>query len=339
MSADWRLMILGFYVLNLCRASRAQSCPRSLGAAATTERARLNPVLAVLLRVPLHGAGLLVLALPRAWEMALGGFLGRVALMIDPKRTRIAADNIARCLPELSAAQRRRLLRANYEHYGRMVLELAHMFSPIPGHFRRYVQGNVHIEGYDHWVKARARGKGVLFLGSHIANWEFAASIGAIKDMPITIVTRRLKPSWLHDWMEKTRLSVGVRAAYQPRTIPTVMKALREGGGVVFVMDQYMPPPMGEPMRLFGVKVHTLAAITPLARRTGAVILPVLAKRGADGRVSITIEPEIPLPDDDATGNQLLATRVENWMRAVPDQALWAHRRFKDVDWTDKLPS
>jgi KDO2-lipid IV(A) lauroyltransferase len=297
----------------------------------------LNPVLALLLRIPLHGMGLFVAALPRSWEMALGAFLGRLALLFSTRHVRVARENIARCFPELTEARRRTLLKENYEHYGRMVLELSHMFTPVEGHFRRYVQKNVAIEGYEHWEKARAKGKGVLFLGSHIANWEFAASIGAIKDMPVTIVTRRLKPAWLHAWMEKTRLSVGVRAAYQPRTIPTVMKALRDNGGVVFVMDQYMSPPMGEPMRLFGVMVHTLAAIAPLARRTGAAILPVLPKRERDGRVRIIIEPEIALTDDDKKDNQRLADHVEAWMRKVPGQALWAHRRFKDVDWSDRL--
>lgn len=293
----------------------------------------MNPLAALLLRVPLHGMGLFVAALPRSWEMALGAFLGRLALRFNTRHARVARENLSRCFPELTDEERRRLLRENYEHYGRMVLELAHMFTPLPGHFRAYVQRNVEIEGYEHWTKARARGKGVLFLGSHIANWEFAASIGAIKDMPVTIVTRRLKPAWLHAWMEKTRLSVGVRAAYQPRTIPTVMKALRDNGGVVFVMDQYMSPPMGEPMRLFGVMVHTLAAIAPLARRTGAAILPVLPKREEDGRVRIIIEPEIELTEDDKADNQRLATHVEGWMRAVPGQTLWAHRRFKDVVW------
>ena len=280
--------------------------------------------------------GLFVAALPRSWEMALGAFLGRVALLFGTRHARVARENLANCFPEKTESERRALLRENYEHYGRMVLELAHMFTPIPGHFRAYVQRNVAIEGYENWEKAIARGKGVLFLGSHIANWEFAASIGAIKDMPITIVTRRLKPAWLHAWMEKVRLSVGVRATYQPRTIPTVMKALRDNGGVVFVMDQYMSAPMGEPMRLFGVMVHTLAAIAPLARRTGAAILPVLPTREADGRVRIIIEPIVELTDDDKADNQRLATRVEEWMRAVPGQALWAHRRFKDVDWNDR---
>lgn len=294
----------------------------------------MNPLLALLLRVPLHGAGLFVALLPRSWEMALGGALGRVALLLDCKRRKIAEENIARCLPELSPGKRRRLLRKNYEHYGRLALELAHMFTPIVGHFRAFAERVIVIEGYEHWEKANARGKGVLFCGTHLANWELAAAIGAIKDMPVTIVTRRLKPAWLHDWMEKTRLSVGARCAYQPRTMPTVMKALRDCGGVAFVIDQYMPPPMGAPLRFFGITVDTLAAIAPLARRTGAAILPSRVIREPDGRVRIIMEPEIVLSNDDRVDNQRLTDRVEGWIRAVPAQWLWAHRRFKNVDWS-----
>ena len=294
----------------------------------------MNPILAVLLRIPTHGLGLFVAALPRSWEAALGRFLGRCAMRVDPKRRRIAQENLDRCLPELAPAERRRILRENYEHYGVLVLELAHMFTPIEGHWPAYVARTTRVEGLENWDKAHARGKGELFCSAHLANWEFAAAAGAIGGMKVMIVTRKLKPQWLHDWMEKVRLSAGVTAAYQPRTVPAVMKRLRDGEGVVFVMDQYMPPPMGEPTRFFGVMVDTLAAIAPLSRRTGAAILPVRQIRGEDGIVRILVDPEIRLSDDDKADNQRLADLVESWIRAVPGQWLWAHRRFKHVDWS-----
>ncbi len=298
----------------------------------------MNPVLALLLRIPLHGLGLLAALTPRSLEMSLGKWGGRLAMVFDRKRRRIAEDNIARCLPELSAQERARLLRENFEHYGRMVLELSHMFAPIPGHFKRYVLKNVRVEGLEEWRAVHARGKGSLYVSSHIANWEFAAAIGSLHGMVVMIVTRHLKPKWLDEWMAAVRESVGVSAAYQPRTVPSVMKHLRAGHGVVFVMDQYMPPPMGEPMRLFGVNAHTLAAIAPLARRTEAGVLPVRARRGEDGIVTVTIEPEMKLSDDDKADNQRFAHKIEDWMRENPAQSLWGHRRFKDVDWSDRVP-
>ena len=114
------------------------------------------------------------------------------------------------------------------------------------------------------------------------------------------------------------------------------MKALRDNGGVVFVMDQYMSPPMGEPMRLF----ESMSIPWPRSRRSRAVrerrSCPCFPNATTD-RVRIIIEPAIGLTADDKADNQRLATHVEGWMRAVPGQVLWAHRRFKDVDWSDRL--
>jgi KDO2-lipid IV(A) lauroyltransferase len=294
----------------------------------------MNPALALALRVLLHGLGLGVAALPRRAETALGRALGRLAELVDRRRRRIAHDNIRRCLPELGPAGWDALVRKNFEHYGILTLELLHIFTPIRGHWRAYVLKTTRLDGLENWKAANAKGRGLLFCSAHLANWELMAAAGALAGVPITMVTRRLKPEWLHLWMEKTRLSVGVRALYQPRTMPGVMRGLRDGLSVGFVMDQYMPPPMGKPLHFFGVRVDTLTAIAPLARRTSAPITPVTQRRSADGTVVVAIEPEFPLGEDDDADNQRLSDLVERWIRAEPAQWLWAHRRFKNVDWS-----
>jgi KDO2-lipid IV(A) lauroyltransferase len=139
--------------------------------------------------------------------------------------------------------------------------------------------------------------------------------------------------------MERARLSVGVKAAYQPRTLPTIMKALRAGESVGFVLDQYAPSPMGVPVVFFGARVDTLAAVGSLAERTGAAIIPVLQRRKADGRVHISIEPELVLGtarNDPREATQILASKVETWIRLNPVEWLWGHRRFKNAVWNLK---
>ncbi|HXT02449.1 MAG TPA: hypothetical protein VN915_17380, partial [Elusimicrobiota bacterium] len=221
----------------------------------------MHPLLALLLRIPLHGLGLLVAALPRSLELSLGRLLGRAACAVDPKRRGIAHDNIRRCLPELGPAGWDELVRENYEHYGILFLELLHIFTPIAGHWPAYVRGVTRLTGLENWRAADAKGRGVLFCSAHLANWEFMAAAGAQAGVPITIVTRHLKPEWLDEWMRRTRLSAGVAAFYQPRTMPGVLRGLRDAKSVGFVMDQYMPPPMGKKLRFFGVEVDTLTAI------------------------------------------------------------------------------
>ena len=282
------------------------------------------------------GAGVFATLAPRRLELWLGPRLGRLLLFLDRKRSRVARDNIARCLPALGEDARRDLLRRNYEHYGTLALELLHLFSPVPGHYRRYAAGVTRLHGHENWDRAHAKGKGVLFVSSHLGNWEMLVASGCLRlhGIRLTMVTRRTKPEWLRRKLESARAELGVREAYDPRTLPAVLRALRKGEAVGFVIDQYAPPPAGVPVKFFGVEVDTLAALGPLAQRTGAAIVPGTARRDAEGLVHVTIEPEMELDDalgDAARSTQLLAARVEGWIRETPEQWLWIHRRFKNL--------
>lgn len=294
----------------------------------------MNPLVSTLLRVVLFVAGTAVTFLPRPLEVRLGRGLGRLLLALDWKRHKIALENMARCLPDISALERKRLLAENYRHYGILALELLHYFSPIPGHYRAYARRIAVLEGFEHWEKADARGKGVLFISAHMANWEMMVAMGGLHGIPLLLVTRHLKPEWLHQLIEAGRLSVGCRGVYQPRTLPVVLKALRRGESIGFAMDQYMPPPMGSPVPFFGVEVDTLFAVAPLASRTGAAIVPVTQKREPDGLVRIIISPELELGcdlEDPARATRAMVREIEDMIRANPSQWLWVHRRFKNL--------
>lgn len=287
-----------------------------------------------LLRIVLLIAATFVSFLPRSLELRLGSLLGCALLFIKSKRRKIASENIRRCLPELGSGGWRKLLNQNYRHYGILAFELLHMFSPLPHHWARYARKNSVFEGLDHWRAANKKGKGVLFVASHLANWELMAAAGAFCGIPITMVTKHLKPEWLHRKIESSRLSSGVSAAYEPRTLPLIMRALRKGESVGFVLDQYAGPPLGIPVKFFNVEVGTLAAVGTLAQRTGAVVLPTRTYRDLNGIVHVCVEPALEFTDtseQDITA--ALAQCVETWVRQHPAQWLWIHRRFKNVVW------
>ena len=294
----------------------------------------MNPLLSGLLRAVLFGAGTVATLMPRRLELTLGPLLGRLALRLDRKRSRIARDNIRLCLPALDDAAAAALLRSNYEHYGTLALELLHLFSPLPGHYCRYARRVMRLHGYEHWKRAQGGGKGVIFVSSHLGNWEMLAAAGGLNGMEPTMVTRRTKPEWLRAKLRSARAELGVREVYDPRTLPAVLKALRRGESVGFVIDQYAAPPSGIPVRFFGVEVDTLSAVGPLAGRTGAAVVPATSRRQADGLVHVTIEPAMelgPALSDPAATTQALAAKVEQWIRETPEQWLWVHRRFKNL--------
>lgn len=247
----------------------------------------------------------------------------------------MAEANLKRCFPELDAAARRRLLVANFEHYGLLFFETLHFFSPLPGHYRRYVAATSRVEGRQEWERARAKGRGVIFFSAHLGCWEAAGGAAALSGINATAVTTVLTPRWLHDKITAGRASLGVAAAFHPGSMPAVLRVLRRGGTVVFMNDQYAAPPMGRRVEFFGARVGTLAVVGPLAKRTGAPVLPVLTLREPDGTAVARIEPELELGaalDDPEAATQLIAARVERWVRRRPEQWLWVHRRFKDAD-------
>jgi len=291
------------------------------------------------LRALLFLAGLAVTLLPRRWELFLGAWLGRLALLLARSRADVARENIRHCLPELDEDEQERLLKENFEHYGILTLEILHMLSPFPGHYREYARRVARLEGFHHWRAADAKGKGVLFVSAHLGNWELMAAAGCMAGIPLNMVTRHLKPEWLHQKIDEARKSVKVKAAYLPDTMPSVLRALRRAESVGFVLDQYAHPPVGVKVPFFGVEVATLGAVPPLALRYGTPIVPVRQVREKNGFVRIIIEPELDLGDakeNAIQGTAILAAMVERWIRTHPEQWLWAHRRFKNVEWPSR---
>lgn len=291
------------------------------------------------LRVALFALGLLVSFLPRSVELFLGPLLGRLALFFAAKKRRIAEENIRRCLTELSEEEQRELLRRNSEHWGMVGFEMMHMFSPIPGHFLRYVKKNSVMHDFENWRKAHNKGKGTIIVGCHIGSWEIAAAAGSLAGLTFSIVTRDLTPAWLMKKIESSRLQAGLMAIYQPRTVPALMRALRKGHCVGFVIDQYAAAPMAVKARFFGYEVDTLAAVGPIAHRTGAAVVPTHNYRDEKGIFQVYLDPELDFGDaagDAQRTTQILADMVEDQVRKNPAQWIWGHRRFKNVDFSDR---
>lgn len=282
----------------------------------------------------LSAFGLLASILPRRVEVALGRSLGRLVFRAKLFKRAVVDANLERCFPRLDGVSRLSLIRRNYEHYGVLLFEYTHFFSPLRNHWRRYVPTAARAEGLEHWRKAHARGKGVIFFCSHLGSWETGAAAIALQGVRATIVTTVLTPRWLHDKITACRASVGMDAAFHPGSMVGVLKTLRRGGSVAFMNDQYARPPMGLPVVFFKTRVDTLSVVGPLSRRTGAAVLPLHTFRAPDGTTVARIEPEFDLgawSDDPTAATQRVASRVELWVREHPEQWLWMHRRFKNL--------
>jgi KDO2-lipid IV(A) lauroyltransferase len=277
--------------------------------------------------------------LRQGWGKSIGVLLRALKL-----RRGVVEQNLGIAFKD-EPGRRAALQKDAYTHLGSLGLEILMLLGPM----KRYVMRNSELVGVEHWREAKARGKGVLFLASHVGNWEVMAATGAIKGgMDLMLVTKHLKPEWLHQAIERGRARCGVRATYEPRTLKDVLSHLKKNGTVGFVLDQYAGPPVGVRVPVFGVPVGTTTAVATLARRTGATVLPVVNYREPGGRWKVVIRPPMAWSASEDAAYELAANtaryaaEIERDIYAHPEQWLWIHRRFKgelgplrDGEWSD----
>jgi KDO2-lipid IV(A) lauroyltransferase len=288
-------------------------------------------------RVTLRIVGVLMSRLPRAASLLVGSMIGTALSLLRWKRS-LVRSNLQLAFPGATAEAfdyRARLESGFYLHFGRLVVELLCQF----GNWRRWVLENVEISGLEHWEAAHARGKGVIFITSHLGNWEAMAAgfsiSGAHGVRDLLIVTKHLKPEWLHQSFQGNRLKAGVRGTYEPKTMREVLRELSRNGTVGFVLDQYAGAPIGVRVPFFGVPVGTLLAPAVVARRTGAAVLPAFCFRDSNGRLRVRVGKEFSWltgansHEELARNTALWVSSIEESVRSHPEQWLWSHRRFK----------
>lgn len=267
-------------------------------------------------------------ALPRLW---LGQGVGLV-LRVFSIRKKIIQENLIRAYPGQDNEQlRQKLLGQTYDHLGHVIVEFFIVFGP----FKSWVEKNAVLIGLEHWKKANDQGKGLFFLSSHVGNWEIMGARGALSGMDLMLVTKKLKPDWFHDYLEKSRLKCGVKGTYEPKTMRDILRHLKQGGSVGMILDQYAGPPVGVRVPFLNSIAGTSTALATLAKRTGIPVLPVVNYRTKDGRFVVEVSAPIAwIEDVDPHREIALNTAsfvhvLESHIRAHPEQWLWSHRRFK----------
>lgn len=287
----------------------------------------MHKILVFLLKAKAIGLSLWPRKIFLFWGVLVGYFLYLISF-----RKKIAAENIQRAYPDWSKAQRAELLRKNYEHYGILFLEMLRSFWRFSDFLHQYCD----VAGRENLQAALAKGKGVLVMTAHSGSWELLTATGQnFFQYGTTMVTKKLKPDWLHDFVVKERASFGVKMACEPRTMPIVMRALKAKEIVGFVMDQYTGAPVGARVPFFGIPVGSHTALATIALRTEAVVVPAVCFRKKNGRYCARFEPALETIRRENVDQAILENTAkyvsitERWVRECPEQWMWIHRRWK----------
>lgn len=268
--------------------------------------------------------------LSRAQVQRVGGALGwSLGTLCRCRRTEVVAA-IRRCFPDSSAAAVRAVADGMYRHLGILVLECLR----TGGMDLRRLEEEVDFEGLDKGLSLLREGRGLIVLTAHLGNFELLAMMAARMGVPLTVITKVLRPRGLNDWWVETRARFGVRLLPARQSYRHCREALKANGVLGFILDQNMKRNRGIFVDFFGRPACTSPGLAMLSAQCRAPVLPVFITRRADGRHRVRVLDALPPPDGMDPESIRVATQtytavIEQAVRAQPDQWIWLHRRWR----------
>jgi KDO2-lipid IV(A) lauroyltransferase len=269
--------------------------------------------------------------LPRQIELALGRALGRLWGALDRRHLAIARDGLSRAFPDWTPARVGRSALSVYGHFGAVMLDLLWLSRRS----RERLLALVEWEGREHYLTAKAAGRGVLFVTAHLGNWEILGVNHAYAHEPAGIVARPLDNPALDARLCAFRRRSGNTVISKWQALSQMLRMLRAGKGVAVLIDQNVQEKDGIFVTFFGRPAATTTVAAAVALKTGCAIVPVRTRLLPDGRYRLTYEPVVSCEAsgdraaDIARITQELTLRIETWVRDTPEQWLWLHRRWK----------
>ncbi len=267
-----------------------------------------------------------VVHLPFAWQLALGRAFGRLTRILAPSRRRIVARNLEVCFPEMSAAERERVLVEHFEALGASLIEMA------MGWFgsAEAVRAKVRLEGREHLEAALAKRRGVILFSAHFTTFEFFWPALAPLCPRLCGMYKSQRNPVMNKIMNQGRGRY-FDTLFAKDNVREMLRSLRANSAVWYASDQSYGGKSSALIPFFKEPAMTNTAISRIARVSGATVLPYFCRRLADDTYLMSFgAPLTDLPSDDEVRDTRRLTRVlEDYIRLCPEQYWWIHQRFK----------
>jgi KDO2-lipid IV(A) lauroyltransferase len=264
------------------------------------------------------------------WTVAararLAAVVGDLLWLIVWPRRRVTLTNLRTCFPGIDETERRVLGRRLFRNIARSALDHSVLWRGS----RAAVERLVRVEGAAYVVDPARRP--LILLAPHFVGLDAGGLRLNTLVRGVSIYARQSNAAW------DAQLLAGRRRFNDPLLIPRrgaselreVLRAMKAGLPFYYLPDMDNGRVNSIFVPFFGVPAATVPMVSRLARVNGAKVVMAVTEMTADGYV-LHFEP----PWDDFPGASVEADtermnrEIERWVRRLPDQYLWTHKRFK----------
>ena len=270
--------------------------------------------------------------LPRPVARLAAGILAWLGFHLARRQRYAGLHNLGLAFPEMTEADRERILRGCFQNLGRLLVEVTHFPQLNKANITQFV---VH-DGLDNYLEGLKRGRGVIFMTAHFGAWELSSFAHAVYGFPLKFIVRPIDNPRVEALISGYRTASGNVPIDRRSAGRDVLKALRQNEAVGILFDQNTTRSEGVFAEFFGIPAATTPAIALFALRTGAAVVPGFLIWDAElQKHRLRLDPPVELIDTgdvdrDVLENTRLFNKIlEGYIRKYPDQWLWIHRRWK----------
>ncbi len=263
--------------------------------------------------------------LPLSWLRALGSGVGRLLFRLARRRRHVALVNLRLCFPEWSEAERTGVARRSFVAFAQSFIDRAWVWHASDAVVRQRIRL---VGAVDELRKPEAA---VLF-APHFYGMD--AGGAAIMQQAVRIGGSIYSPqssAATDAWVRAGRERFGDVVLINRRDgVKPVIKSLREGRYLYLLPDMDLGPEESIFAPFFGVPAATVPSLSRLARLGRARVVPTVTRMTPTG-YEVQVHPAWQgYPSDDVEADTALMNhRLEDWIRAMPEQYYWVHKRFK----------
>ncbi|MCU0600505.1 MAG: lysophospholipid acyltransferase family protein [Desulfobacterales bacterium] len=269
--------------------------------------------------------------IPREAALRLAGFIGHIWFVVDQRHRTVAVENLTHVYGrEKTSLEIRGLALRIFKNLAMILFEIGWSLRFKEKDFFKFFK----IAGLENIRSAYARGKGVLALTAHIGNWELLMLAAGLLGLPMSAIYRPFDFKPLDRFFSDLRTRYGARLYPKSRAMRKILRSMKDGEMVGFLLDQNTNLQSGVFVDFFGKPACTHKGMAALALGTGAPVVSAFLVR-EDAGFRVEFGPEIPLirtgdKDKDIIENTRQYNHaIESIILRYPEQWFWVHRRWK----------
>jgi KDO2-lipid IV(A) lauroyltransferase len=259
----------------------------------------------------------------------LADVLGWLAFRVFPYREHVVRENLTKAFPDLDEAGLRQVMRAYYDGFAQMLVELLKGASLSPAEFNERVR-IVNLEKVQAYLAA---GQSVLLVAAHQCNWEWML-LGLSLELgyPLDAAYKPLVDSWAEREMKKLRSRFGCRMIPAKEILADIIKRGKVVRAVAMVADQ--EPTTSEHKhwtRFLNRDTAFYMGPEEISRVTRFPVFFIEMRRTRRGFYEMAFQP-LSTPEERLKPGELTeryARLVETQIRSAPADWPWSHKRWK----------